>query len=157
MRFFLLVSFVLLMGGCSIKEYTQTKSKLLTLKTKKLRFSDLAYLRNSGDALEVELFVAGHVFKRLTLNHLICISDEGCITKSRFNKEFLSTAYPNDLLGEVFLGKPIYNGKNLQKTSYGFMQTIDDEAVKILYKVSQQQIYFKDKKNHILIKIKELK
>ena len=76
--------------------------------------------------------------------------------KSSFNKEFLYSAYPDDLLQNVILGRSIYDAKNRVKTENGFEQKIEDSDVNIIYRVSSQGIYFKDKKNHILFKIRSV-
>jgi hypothetical protein len=155
MRYFL-VTLLLFFTACSTKSYEQTKTKLLTIKTKQFRFSDIAYLRHTNSDLELELFVAGQVFKKITINHLICVSDEGCMSKEHFNEAFLDANYPQNLLQNVLLGKPLLSGKNLRKTDNGFEQHLGSESYDIEYRVAAKEIYFKDRKNHILIKLKEL-
>ena len=156
MKYFFVVV-LLFFSACSIKNYELTTTKLVTIKTKKFRFSDIGYLRHTNDALQLELFMAGQVVKRIEINHLICVSDEGCIDKKSFNAEYLSETYPESLLQNVLLGKEIFNGQNLQKSSFGFTQTIFTQDVAIVYHVTPQEIYFKDKTNHILFKIKDIK
>jgi len=78
------------------------------------------------------------------------------MSKSGFNEEYLNAVYPDELLQNILLGRKIYNGKNILKNSNGFKQDIQTKEVSIIYVVNSQQIYFKDRKNHILIKIKEL-
>lgn len=155
MKYFLAVCLVFF-SACSIKNYTHTAAKILILKTPKIKFSDIAYIRNSDDAIELELFVAGKAVQQFHINHLVCVDDSGCMQKSTFNREYLNQSYPDDLLQNILLGKKIYNGKNLQKNANGFVQQINTQSVNIIYKVNTQSIYFKDRKNHILIKIKEL-
>ncbi len=155
MRYFLL-SFILLFSACSIKNYEHTESKIVTIKTPKIKFSDIGYLRHTEKALELELFMAGHVFKRISINHLVCVSDEGCMTKEGFNSEYLTEAYPENLLQNILLGHTIFNGENLIKNSSGFTQNILTQDVNIKYRVSPKEIYFKDRKNHILFKIKDV-
>ncbi len=154
--FFTFVLFSIFIGGCSIKNYNHTSTKLLTLKTKKLKFSDIAYLRHSEDAIELDLFVAGKMVSRFHINHLICVENEGCLSKGSFNEEYLTRYYPDDTLQNILLGREIYQGKNKQRLDDGFMQLINTQDVAIKYKVTSKSIYFKDKKNHILIKIKDL-
>jgi len=155
MRYFLL-SFILLFSACSIKNYEHTESKIVTIKTPKIKFSDIGYLRHTDKALELELFMAGHVFKRISINHLVCVSDEGCMSKEGFNSEYLSSAYPPELLQNILLGHKIFDGENLTKNSSGFMQRILTQDVNIKYIVKPKEIYFKDRKNHILFKIKDV-
>jgi len=155
MKYFLVVA-ILFFASCSIKNYEHTTTKIVTIKTKKFRFSDIGYLRHSDDALQLELFMAGQVVKRIEINHLVCVSDEGCIDKKTFNTEYLSSNYPEAILQNILLGKEIFGGKNLKKTSFGFIQNILTQDVDIHYSVSQKEIYFKDRKNHILFKIKDV-
>ena len=139
--------------GCSAVEYNHTQSKVVIIKSPLIKFADLGYLRNSGDSVGLELFVAGHRVQYIHINHLICV-DEGCMTRSSFNKEYLSKSYPDDLLQNVLLKKKIFNSLNVIKLDDGFQQTIKDSNQDIIYKVTSNMIYFKDRKNHILIKIK---
>ncbi len=155
MRYFLL-SFIFLFSACSIKNYEHTESKIVTIKTPKLKFSDIGYLRHSGEALELELFIAGHIFKRIDINHLICVSNEGCISKEGFNGKYLNSTYPPNLLQNILLGLRIFDGANLTKSSFGFTQHILTQDVDIKYVVKAKEIYFKDRKNHILFKIKDI-
>ena len=78
------------------------------------------------------------------------------MSKSGFNTEYLHHSYPSDLLQNVLLGRAIYEGKNLVRTAEGFEQMIESSDVDIVYKKTAQQISFKDRKNKILLKIKDL-
>jgi len=153
---YLLPLFIVFFTGCSLKNYEHTSSKVITIKTPKLRFSDLGYVKNSNKAVGLELFVAGKLIKKIDINYLICV-DEGCMSKSSFNAEYLEASYPDDLLQDIILGLPIYDAKNLQKSDGGFKQLIVNDSVNIEYRVDAREIYFKDKKNHILFKIKDIK
>lgn len=126
------------------------------MKTKQIKFSDLAYIRSNGDALELELFMAGESMFQVSIDYLVCLK-EGCMSKAAFNERYLSSAYPDVLLQNLLLGKPIYAGENLIQTPEGRMQQIVREDVDIIYTVTPEQIYFKDSKNNILFKIKESK
>lgn len=139
-----------------MRDYTLTQSKIITLKTKQLRFSDLAYIRSSEESVEMELFMAGESMFRLSIDYLVCL-EEGCMSKAAFNERYLSPAYPDSLLQNVLLGKKIYEGINLIQTPDEKIQRIQSDAVDIFYRVTSKQIYFKDSKNKILFKIKESK
>ncbi|MDF1884172.1 hypothetical protein JHD49_09490 [Sulfurimonas sp. SAG-AH-194-C21] len=153
---YILIGLLFLLSACSIKNYPHSASKLIIIKTAKLKFSDLGYVKNSGDSVRLELFVAGQNIQNIEINHLICLN-EGCMVKSSFNSEYLSENYPDTILQNIVLGQAIYNKKNFAKTLDGFEQKIQNEYVDILYKVSLNEIYFKDKKNKILFKIKDIK
>ncbi|MDQ7042865.1 MAG: hypothetical protein Q9M34_04970 [Sulfurimonas sp.] len=152
----ILLLLMMFLSACSIKNYEHSNSKLFIIKTDKLKFADLGYLKHSDDSLRLELFVAGNNIQNIEINHLICLN-EGCMSKSSFNSEYLSQNYPDTILQNIFLGNTIYDNENFQKTTDGFEQKIQNKYVNILYKVSADEIYFKDKKNKILFKIKDIK
>ncbi len=148
----LLAFFVFLLYGCSIKQYEINESKIIVIKSPQLKYADLGYIRSSGDALKVELYEMGNLVKSIEINKLICV-DEGCMSKSSFNAEYLNENYPSEILKNVILGRAIYGGKNLKRTKNGFVQMIEDGYVDIDYEVKDKNIRFKDKKNGILVKI----
>ena len=153
---YLLLIFILFFSACSVKDYHQTKTKIVIIKSPKLRFSDVGYLRNTKDAVELELFSAGVAIEKIQINHLICVGS-GCMSKQGFNHDYLNDAYPSDILQDILLAKPIYDAKNISKIDDGFEQYIKDRDVDIKYKVTKNVTYFKDKKNHIIFKIKDTK
>jgi hypothetical protein len=152
---YLFVVFVLFLSACSIKNYEHTSAKIVIIKSPKIKFSDIGYVRHTKDAIELELFIAGHVYKRIHINRLICV-DDGCMRKSGFNAEYLHKSYPSNFLQNIILGQKIYDGKNSFKTNDGFEQVIKNSDVDIKYRVNSHEIYFKDSKNNILIKIKDM-
>ena len=152
---YIFVVVTLFLSACSLSNYEHTESKVVIIKTPKLRFSDLAYIKHTSSAVALELFVAGKLVQKISIDYLICVN-EGCMSKSRFNSEYLNSTYPDDILQNIILGKAIYEKKSYLKTSDGFEQTIKNESVNISYSVNSQQIYFKDKKNRIIFKIKEI-
>lgn len=139
-----------------MKNYEQTQTKIITMKTKQLKFSDLGYIRSSGSAVEVELFTVGKSVFKASIDYLVCTQD-GCMGKSAFNEQYLNASYPDSLLQNILLGRVIYEAKNRVALADGFEQKIANEDVDISYKVTSNEIYFKDRKNKILIKIKETK
>jgi len=151
---YLLIALVLLFSACSVKDYKQTQSKIIIIKSPKIKFADLGYIRNSDSSIELELFIAGKSVKKIAINHLICV-DEGCMSKSGFNKDYLNHSYPNELMQNLLLSKPIYDGLNLEKTDDGFVQNIKNEYVDIKYNVDSKTTFFKDRKNKIIFKIKD--
>ena len=153
---YLLIAFTLLFGACSTKNYEITQTKIIIIKSPKLKFADLGYIRNSDKSIELELFVAGKAIEKFSVNHLVCTS-EGCMSKSGFNADYLHASYPDDILQNILLARPIYDGKNRVQTPDGFEQKIEDENVNIIFRVSSDTTYFKDRKNRIIFKIKDTK
>ncbi len=152
MKYILLI-FVLIFSSCSIKNYEQTQTKVIVIKSPKLRFADVGYIRNTSKSIELELFTAGQTVEKITINHFICVSG-GCMSKSEFNQDYLNASYPDDILQNILLSEVIYHGKNFVKTTEGFEQYIEDENIDIVYIITSESIYFKDNKNGILLKIR---
>ncbi len=153
---YIFLFFIIIFSACSTKNYEVTQAKIIIIKSPKLKFADIGYVRNSGSSIEVELFSAGTAIEKITINHLICTT-KGCMSKSGFNEDYLNTSYPDDMLQNIFLAKSIYNSKNMVRTKYGFQQKIKDKYVDIIYKVDAKVTYFKDRKNKIILKIKDTK
>ena len=152
---YIFLSFILLFSACSVKNYDFTQTKLIIIKSPKIKFSDLGYIRNSDKSIELELFVAGKAIEKITLNHLVCVSG-GCMSRSSFNEDYLNASYPDDTLQNILLAQPIYESKNKTSLEDGFEQYIQDENVDIKYIVNKDITYFKDRKNRIIFKISEI-
>lgn len=154
-KFFTLWVSLLLFSGCAIKEYHRSEAKVIILKTPQIKFADTGYIRHNGDAVQLDLYSGGVPVKRIEINHLICV-DEGCLSKSSFNSEYLNEHYPDDLLLHVSQAKPIFEAKNLDKNDLGFEQNLKAKNYDITYKVNTKETYFKDRRNRILIRFKTI-
>ncbi len=148
-------AFILLFGGCMAKPYVQTDAATIILKSPKLKFADTGYVRSNEERVSLELFSAGQAVGKFEIEKLVCVAGEGCMRKSSFNAEYLSQKYPDTLLENILRSKPIYDGRNYSANAHGFEQTIVDEHVEIHYRVTDREIFFKDRKNSVLIKIKK--
>ncbi len=153
---YLLLIISIFFTACSITNYEKTQTKIIIIKSPKLKFADIGYIRNTERAIELELFIAGNPVEKITINHLICTS-EGCMSKSGFNEDYLCSFYPDDLLQNILLGHEIYEGKGKVKTADGFEQKINTVNVNIKYRVDSKAIFFKDSNNKIIFKIKDTK
>ena len=147
---------LLFLGGCSIRQYETSEPKLITLKMPKLKFSDTGYIRSVGDAVEMELFSAGRAAGRIEINRLVCVDDKGCLSKSAFNAKYLNMYYPDMIMQHILQGKPIFKRQSLHRNKIGFEQHIKNRDADIIYRVDGSQIYFKDRLNGILIKIRKI-
>jgi len=145
-----------LLAGCVQKSYTISEPRLITLKTWQLKFNDVGFVRSSGSAVQLELFSAGQAVETISIDDEICVQ-KGCMSKSRFNEAYLSRAYPEELMQQVLLGRPIFGGRELVHTPDGFEQQLKAMAIyNITYRVTAKEIYFKDRINDILIKIAKI-
>ena len=155
MKYLLATFVVFIFFGCSLKEFNHTESKIIIIKSPMLKFADVGYIRNTDKYVQLELFMAGKSIKKIDINNMICV-DEGCMSKSSFNKEYLNENYPDDFLQNLLLGRPIFNSKNYRKTYDGFVQNIIDRHVNITYRKTNKSLFFKDRKNKIIFKIKDI-
>ncbi len=155
MRYLLLI-IAIFFSACSVKNYEQTQTKIIIIKSPQIKFADLGYIRSSDKDIELELFSAGKSIQKIQINHLICVN-EGCMSKGGFNEDYLNKTYPNDILQNILLSKRIYDGENFIKAQDGFLQKIKNKDVDITYRVTSKSMLFKDKKNKIIIKIKDTK
>ena len=153
---YILVFLLLFLNACSVKEYAITQTKIVIIKSPKIKFADIGYLRNTGEAIELEMFFAGQAVQKISINHLVCVS-EGCMSKSGFNEDYLHYSYPDDTLQNILLGREIYDGESRVASDDGFEQNISTNDVDIKYRVKNKEIFFKDRKNKIIFKIKDTK
>ncbi|WP_324171397.1 hypothetical protein [Sulfurimonas sp.] len=156
MKYLLLVAVILFFSACSVKNYEKTQTKIIIIKSPQIKFADLGYIRSRDKAIELELFSAGKSIQKIEINHLICVN-EGCMSKSGFNEDYLNKTYPSDILQNILLSNSIYDGENLIKAEDGFLQKIKNKNVDITYRVTSNVTFFKDKKNKIIFKIKDTK
>ena len=153
---FILWASLFLLSGCALKKYEKNEASLIIIKTPQLKFADLGYIRTNMDEVRVDLFTAGQLMQSITINHLICV-DDGCMTKSDFNADYLHPSYPDDLILDVLLARPIFEKALLEKTEMGFIQELKSTEYNIIYRIENGNIYFKDKQNNFLIKISKTK
>jgi len=145
-----LIGFFIL--GCAPKTYTLNESRFILIKSPLLKYADLGYIRANEDEVRADLFVVGNLVESIEISTLVCVN-AGCLTKARFNREYLSASYPNDLLLNVLLGRPIFEKASLKLTDMGFRQELKSPDYNIIYKVENGDISFKDSHNRLKIKI----
>lgn len=146
---------ILLIGGCASKHYTVSEPKMIALKTSKLKFADMGYLRREGDAVEVELFVAGVAVEKISIDHKVCVSS-GCMSEEEFVKTYLYEGYPADTMRNILLGRDIFEGKGKSELCNGTLyQYIRNEEMDFVYRRKPAEVYFKDRLNGIMIKISD--
>lgn len=152
---FLLVFVTFLFFGCSLKHYTHQTSRIVLIKSPKLKYNDIGYIQFDDDgAIKLQLYSAGAAVESFTIDKKICI-DKGCMSKRDFNAEYFVASYDEDILKEILLQRAIFGGRNLTKTQNGFEQHIRSKDYDIVYRVQKgTEVFFKDRKNKIIIKLK---
>ncbi len=130
----------------------------VTMKTKKFAFSDTGFMNVYDNLINLQVFSMGKVVLDMTVSlkdDEICVSGL-CNTKHGFNQTFLTGEYPDSLVENILQSKPILGGKNLKKMTKGFIQKIMTQKYSIKYKIWPGNVYFKDAKNNIIIKLRKL-
>jgi len=153
-RIVLLALLLLFFGGCASKQLPHKESWVVLIKSPKLKFNDIGYILHNDDKVELQLYAAGVAVEKFSIDHMVCI-ESGCMRKSSFNAEYLSSAYDDDLLKDMLLHRPIFDGKNLRLNKNGFEQHLVSDAYDITYRVTPNTLYFKDTKNRILFKLRK--
>ena len=154
-----------LITGCSTKSIFAkkpvqviNKSKKITMKTKKFAFSDTGFYKSDEKLIQIQAYSTGVAVADMKFyknSDSVCVGYK-CTNRKYFNDNFLSKYYPNKLIVNILSAKPIMEAKNLVKTQNGFTQNIKSKEYDITYKVTSTSIYFKDRLNKILIKLKDL-
>jgi len=135
---------------------SNSKSYVTTFKTQHFAFSDAGFMRNEEGVIDLQILAVGKPLLKMKISEDVCV-DHNCRTKQEFNMNYLSEYYPDDLINHVLTSQPIFDGRNLKKTTNGFMQRIKDTNYDIKYKIAPGSIYFKDLQNKIIIKLRELR
>jgi hypothetical protein len=152
----LLLGTMLLFNACTAQPKKE-ESAFIVLKTAGMKYADMGFIKDSGSKLEVEMYAAGQPLLNIEINAVnVCMSTFKCMEKHDFNRRVLHASYPETLLENIFKSKPIFNSKNLEKTTDGFTQKIKKDGMyDITYTVISGERKFRDTINKILIKVRE--
>ena len=148
---------ILLLTGCSFKTpYKSSKPYYIVIKNSKMAVADTGFIKRDESRFNLQLFTAATPIFDLHVEKNVCL-DYACMSKKSFNREFFGISHYENFVNDLFNLKPIYNRKNLKEQNSGFEQKIQTDEFDITYRVENGNLYFKDRKNRILIKLKELK
>ncbi len=151
------LSILLLLFQACTGKLLKEESAFIVLKTPKIKYADMGFIRNNSYILNIEMYAAGQPLVNIEVNGKnICMSTFECMSKKLFNKKILSEYYPETLLEDVFRSKPIFDKEGYEKSGDGFVQKIKKEnQYDISYKVTSKTRVFRDTINKILIKVRE--
>ena len=94
-------------------------------KTPTFKYADMGFIYENRSEVKAEIYGSGQALMTLKITESsVCMSLLECMSKRSFNKSVLSSMYPNEILDNIFRGKPIFKEKNLQKNRNGFTQNI---------------------------------
>lgn len=152
-----MIFMVFLLSGCATKTpITSSDTYLISIKNKQLALSDTGFINQGKDYTNVQIFSAGTILFNLEVQDDICL-DGRCTSRTEFNKLFFEHPHYEAMINDVLEMKPLYDEKNKVTIEGGFEQELDLPSSHINYKVQNKSLYFRDSKNGILIKLKELK
>ena len=146
-----------LLSACAPKEYVKQNSAFIMFKTPTFKYADMGFIYENEEEIKVEIYGSGQALMSLEISETsVCMSLLECMGKSAFNKEVLSGMYSEDILENIFRGKPLFNGIGLETKGTGFTQKIvKKDKYNIDYSVLNNEIIFRDTINTILIKVKK--
>ena len=151
----LLIGFFL--SACTPKEYVKQNSAYIMFKTPTFKYADMGFIYENEEEIKVEIYGSGQALMSLEISETsVCMSLLECMGKSAFNKEVLSGMYPENILENIFRGRPLFNGTGLEKKGTGFTQKIvKKDKYNIDYSVLNNEVIFHDTINAIDIKVKK--
>jgi len=155
--FFKITFFTLffLFSGCSKNYYEAPRASLIVIKSPKLKYADMGFIYRGKKQVKAQVYSSGKAVFTLTIGKRVCV-DSNCMSEEQFYKNYLFADYPKGTLANIFLKKPIFNGEDLHKESGKWVQHIfNEDKFDIIYAFDSVSVRFRDKTNHILIKIVE--
>lgn len=153
---FIFLFVVLFLTSCSLKhEINFSAPYKIVIKTKDIAIGDSGFIKKADGYKSIEIFSAGFLALHVELGANACINGM-CTDRLDFNRRFFGYSHYANLLDDILDKKEIYSGMGKIKLKDGFEQNIKTKHYNITYRVTKNSIYFKDKTNHILIKLKEI-
>ncbi len=145
------------LSACTPKEYVKQNSAYIMFKTPTFKYADMGFIYENEEEIKMEIYGSGQALMSLEISETsVCMSLLECMGKRAFNKEVLNSLYPEDILENIFRGKPIFNGTGVQTQGDGFTQKIiKKDKFNIEYSVLNNEIIFRDTINTIDIKVKK--
>ena len=144
--------------SCTTPKPSTQKSTFIVMKTPVFRYADQGFVNKSGSDTNIEIYASGTPVMKLEIGSTQVCSGSGlfsCMSKSEFNKRFLSASYPPDTLEKIFRGERVFAGIGISEQGDGFTQSISkDSLYDISYSVFNGSIVFRDTINNILIKVR---
>lgn len=157
LKSFSVLFLALFLNSCASKTQDfSVQSVLVLINTKDLKINDAGFLKQEKQALNLELYKFAKPFFMLKISDKICLN-AACYQKEIFNEKFLKNAYYDDFLEDILRAKPLYNGKNLEKQTCGFIQKISTKSYQIIYELCEDKISFLDQMSGTKIILRKIK
>lgn len=129
-------------------------TKLMMLNTPSIKFYDLAVVRVTYYAINVDLFQTGIPIGSLEITKSdICFQGE-CAPKSLAARKIFGIVSYGDLFDDIFLSQDIFQGKGLRITKKGVLtQRFVMNNQEILYERTADYTVFKNLSNGVVVSI----
>lgn len=147
MKKFAVLPLIFLFFGCVLKTPQSSKGYHVTLISPMIKISDFGFMHEYKNDISLQIYNLGVSVAQIKISDKICIN-RGCFSKSDFNAKFFKQPYYDDILEDILLKKPLFNGVNFKKTECGFSQNYNE----ISYEICNNDLKFKDKNVKIILK-----
>lgn len=156
-KLFLLLGMTLFFVACGTQPYLKEHAAYIMFKTPTFKYADMGFVYENSDEVKAEIYGSGQALLTLRVSgDSVCMSLLACMSKKSFNQQVLSSAYPQNIIENIFRAKPIFAGANMQKNRNGFTQKLRKIGqYDIAYSVLNNDVIFHDKINHIRIEIRK--
>lgn len=154
-RYLLVMIVISLFGGCTSPKPVSIPA-VVTFKSPKLKVHDTAFVTTTGKDVDIEVYTGGTLVLEIHAGSMVCING-GCISDDEFTAEYLSPDYPARILGTIARKEPIDLNGEVTPMPDGFVQRIASNGLyDITYTVKKNEVFFRDRKNRIIIMIRTL-
>ena len=159
MKFLVKIFWIILFlwfGGCASKRYESPQPAVIVIKSPKLKYADQGFVYRGKNRIKVQVYASGRAVFELTVGKKVCV-DSGCMSEEAFYRKYLHAAYPKGTIAAIFSKRPIFDGRGLERSDGRNIQYIyEPDKFDIIYTFDSASARFKDRYNHILIKITEI-
>lgn len=151
MKNFLFLSFLFFFSACTLKNQNYSSQSMMVLfNTPMVKINDAGFLKKESKVLNLEIYKLGQAFFELKIRDNICLNAV-CYDKKTFNQKIFKNKYYDDILKDILEARPLWNGKNMQKTDCGFIQQLSGVNYEIFYEICDNKISFFDKISRVKI------
>ena len=110
MKTILLLIFIILFTGCSIKKPIYSKSSTIIFKTPNMKFYDKGFISKYKNYIHLQIFNVGQLVLNLKIyKKEVCKGTLQCMSSKEFNKKYFNKSYKDDFLYNLFSQNKIYH------------------------------------------------
>ncbi|MDO4674930.1 hypothetical protein [Campylobacter sp.] len=147
---------VLFLSACAVKnpktQNPPTQTMRILLSSPAIKINDMGFLRHEGGGLILQIYKLGKPLLALSVRDKICLNG-ACYAKRIFNEKFFNHAHYDDFLSDILKARPLYAGKNLQKSPCGSTQVLEAKNYAIVYELCGENVRFWDKISRVRLQL----